>query len=92
MPTRPQYSISKTGSLSLPVELLQQIARYLPAASAFSNKHICHATRQELSGRVEKGKSTKKKKAHSYVSSETHGSVDNCDELHHRVSDISKPL
>jgi hypothetical protein len=77
-----------TGILSLPVELLQHIASYLPLAStalfAFSNKHVCHAIGQDSWVELRKEKHKEDKIAFLCLIRDC-WFCENCDEFHPRT-------
>jgi hypothetical protein len=95
--TRRKTPISKmpvvTGSiLSLPVELLQQIASHLPLAStavfAFSNKYICHAIGQDSWVELTKERHKEDQIAFLCLIRDC-WFCENCDEFHPRTFDRS---
>jgi hypothetical protein len=84
--------ITGTSILSLPVELLQQIASHLPLAStavfAFSNKYICHAIGQDSWVELKKAKHKEDRIAFLCLIGDS-WFCEHCDELHPRAFDRS---
>jgi hypothetical protein len=89
--TRRKTPTSKTSILSLPVELLQQIASHLPLAStaafAFSNKHICHAIGQDSWVELKKAKHKEDKISFLCLIRDS-WFCHYCDEFHPRAFDL----